>query len=146
MKNTLIILFTILSLSSKAQEKPFYDSLGNVYYPIEDTIKLPFSVAKKVVKDLVSCDSAKAILDLTKEQLVLTETKVIIKDSIISNHIKKEDIYKQVITNQDQKYELQGQWVSELRSQNRKLKAKLTLMQIFTTVFVGLITYIYVAK
>ena len=146
MKNILITLLILLSFTSKAQQLPTYDSLGNVYYYTEDTIKLPFSVAKKVTRELVSCDSTKAILELTKEQLSLTENKVVLKDSIITNHVKKEDIYKQVITNQDQKFELQGQWVSELRSQNKKLKAKLTFMQIFTTIFVGIISYIYVAK
>ena len=146
MKQLFTILLIAISLTSKGQHLPTYDSLGNVTYYTEDTIKLPFSVAKKVARELVSCDSAKAILELTKEQLTFTENKVILKDSIISNHIKKEDVYKQVITNQDQKFELQGQWVSELRSQNRKLKAKLTFMQIATTAFVGILTYIYVRK
>jgi CRISPR/Cas system CMR subunit Cmr4 (Cas7 group RAMP superfamily) len=130
MKQLLIILAFILPAVVKSQ----------------DTIKIPTPVAKTIARELISCDSAKAILTLTKEQLSLTENKVILKDSIIANHIKKEDVYKQVITNQDQKFELQGQWVSELRSQNRKLKAKLTFMQIATTIFVGIISYIYVAK
>jgi hypothetical protein len=144
MKYLLILLF--LPLFGKSQTTPTYDSLGNVTYYTEDTIKLPFSVAKKVTRELISCDSTKAILTLTKEQLSLTENKVVLKDSIISNYIKKEDVYKQVITNQEQKFELQGQWVSELRSQNRKLKAKLTFMQAATTVFVAVLTYIYVRK
>jgi hypothetical protein len=135
-----------MSFTSKSQQIGHYDSLGNVTYYTEDTIKLPYSVAKKVARELVSCDSAKAILDLTKEQLTLTENKVVLKDSIISNYIKKEDVYKQVITNQDQKFELQGQWVTELKNQNRKLKAKLTFMQVATTVFVAVLTYIYVRK
>jgi hypothetical protein len=112
----------------------------------QDTVKIPTPVAKQIAKDLVSGDSAKAVLELTKEQLTLTENKVVLKDSIISNHVKKEDVYKQVITNQDQKFELQGQWVNELRSQNRKLKAKLTFMQVATTIFVAVLTYIYVRK
>ena len=146
MKQLFTIVLILLSLSSRAQEVSTYDSLGNIYYPTEDTIKLPYSVAKKVAKELISCDSSKAMLQLTKEQLTFTENKVILKDSIIANHVKKEDVYKQVITNQDQKFELQGQWVSELRSQNRKLKAKLTIIQIATTIFVGILSYIYVAK
>ena len=130
MKQLLIILAFILPITVKSQ----------------DTIKIPTPVAKSIARELVSCDSAKAILTLTKEQLSLTENKVILKDSIIANHIKKEDVYKQVITNQEDKFKLQGEWVSELRSQNRKLKAKLTFMQIATTIFVGIISYIYVAK
>jgi len=130
MKQLLIILAFILPVVAKSQ----------------DTIHIPTNVAKTIARELISCDSAKAILTLTKEQLTLTENKVILKDSIISNHVKKEDVYKQVITNQDQKFELQGQWVTELTHQNRKLKAKLTFMQIATTIFVGILSYIYVAK
>ena len=142
----ILTLLLCLPLLIKAQSLPTYDSLGNVYYPVEDTIKLPFPVAKRVARDLVSCDSTKAILKLTEEQLSLTENKVILKDSIISNYVKKEDVYKEVIKNQDQKFDLQGQWVTELKSQNRKLRAKLTFMQIATTIFVGILSYIYVAK
>jgi hypothetical protein len=146
MKNILIALLTLLSFTSKAQHIPTYDSLGNVYYYIEDTIKLPFSVAKTIAKELVGCDSAKAILALTKEQLILTENKVVLKDSIIANHIKKEDIYKQVIANQEQKFELQGQWINELRKQNKTLKVKLTFTRIISILFTGFITYIYIRK
>ena len=130
MKQLLIILALTISTIVKAQ----------------DTIKIPTPIAKTIAKELVSCDSTKAILALTKEELVLTKNKVIIKDSIISNHIKKEDVYKQVINNQEQKYQLQGEWVSELKSQNKKLKSKLLLVQIFSTIFVGFVTYIYAAK
>jgi cytochrome c len=35
---------------------------------------------------------------------------------------------------------------TELKNQNRKLKAKLTFMQVATTVFVAVLTYIYVRK
>lgn len=130
MKQLLIILAFILPAVVKSQ----------------DTIKIPTPVAKTIARELISCDSTKAILTLTKEQLSLTENKVVLKDSIIANHVKKEDVYKQVITNQEDKFKLQGEWVSELKSQNRKLKAKLTFMQTATTIFVAVLTYIYVRK
>jgi hypothetical protein len=130
MKQLLIILAFILPIVAKSQ----------------DTIHIPTHVAKTIARELVSCDSAKAILILTKEQLSLTENKVVLKDSIISNHIKKEDVYKQVITNQDQKFELQGQWVTELRKQNKTLKVKLTFTRIISILFTGFITYIYIKK
>lgn len=130
MKQLLIILAFIIPVIVKSQ----------------DTIKIPTPVAKTIAKELVGCDSSKAILLLTKEQLSLTENKVVLKDSIISNYIKKENVYKQVITNQEQKFELQGQWVNELRKQNKVLKTKLTFTRVISIVFVGLITYIYARK
>jgi CRISPR/Cas system CMR subunit Cmr4 (Cas7 group RAMP superfamily) len=130
MKQLLIILAFILPAIVKSQ----------------DTIKIPTPIAKTIVRELVSCDSAKVILTLTKEQLSLTENKVVLKDSIISNYVKKEDVYKQVITNQEQKFELQGQWVNELRKQNKTLKVKLTFTRIISILFTGFITYIYIKK
>lgn len=126
MKQLLIILAFILPVIVKSQ----------------DTIHIPTHVAKIIARDLVSCDSSKAILTLTKEQLILTENKVVLKDSIIINYIKKENVYKQVITNQEQKFELQGQWINELRKQNKVLKTKLTFTRIVSVLFVALITYI----
>ena len=130
MKQLLIILAFILPVIVKSQ----------------DTIKIPAPVAKTIAKELMSCDSVKAIHELTKEQLTLTKNKVVLKDSIISNYVRKEDIYKQVITNQEQKFELQGQWVNELRKQNKTLKVKLTFTRIISILFTGFITYIYIKK
>jgi CRISPR/Cas system CMR subunit Cmr4 (Cas7 group RAMP superfamily) len=112
----------------------------------QDTIKIPTPIAKTIAKELVGCDSVKAVHELTKEQLTLTKNKVVLKDSIISNYVRKEDIYKQVITNQEQKFELQGQWVNELRKQNKTLKVKLTFTRIISILFTGFITYIYIKK
>jgi len=130
MKQLLIILALILPVIVKSQ----------------DTIKIPTPIAKTIAKELVGCDSVKAVHELTKEQLTLTKNKVTLKDSIISNYVKKEDIYKQVIANQEQKFELQGQWVNELRKQNKTLKVKLTFTRIISILFTGFITYIYIKK
>jgi CRISPR/Cas system CMR subunit Cmr4 (Cas7 group RAMP superfamily) len=130
MKQLLIILAFILPAIVKSQ----------------DTIKIPVPAARQIAKDLATCDSIKAVHELTKEQLTLTKNKVVLKDSIISNYVRKEDIYKQVITNQEQKFELQGQWVNELRKQNKTLKVKLTFTRIISILFTGFITYIYIRK
>ena len=130
MKQLLIILAFILPSIVKSQ----------------DTIKIPTPIAKTIAKELVGCDSIKAVHELTKEQLTLTKNKVVLKDSIISNYVRKEDIYKQVITNQEQKFDLQGQWVNELRKQNKTLKVKLTFTRIISILFTGFITYIYIKK
>ena len=105
MKQILTILLIILSLSSKGQHVPTYDSLGNVTYYTEDTIHLPYSVAKQIAKELVGCDSTKAILELTKEQLTLTENKVVLKDSIISGHVQKGIMYEERIKNEQLKFD-----------------------------------------
>jgi CRISPR/Cas system CMR subunit Cmr4 (Cas7 group RAMP superfamily) len=128
MKQLLIILAFILPIVAKSQ----------------DTIHIPTYVAKTIARELVSCDSSKAILTLTKEQLTLTENKVVLKDSIISNYVKKENVYKQVITNQEQKFELQGQWVNELRKQNKTLKVKVLYTKISMGAIIGFLGYLLI--
>jgi hypothetical protein len=48
----------------------------------QDTIKIPTPVAKLIVKDLVSGDSAKAELKLVTTQINLLNQKISLKDSI----------------------------------------------------------------
>ena len=105
MKNSTLILFILLSSIIKAQ-----------------TITIPIPIAKNIAKELIGCDSAKAILILTEQQLQITEQKVILKDSIISNYVQKEHIYKERIKNEQSKFEIQQELLTSLKKQNRQLK------------------------
>jgi 4-amino-4-deoxy-L-arabinose transferase-like glycosyltransferase len=112
----------------------------------QDTIHIPYPVAKQIATELVSCDSAKAILELTKEQLTLTEQKVVLKDSIISNHVQKGIAYEERIKNEQLKFDTQGKWVDQLRKQNKKLKVKLLFTKITFGAIIGGLTYLYITK
>ena len=96
----------------------------------QDTIKLPTPIAKQIIKELVSCDSTKAMLDLTKEQLMLTEQKVLLKDNTISNYLIKDKMYEDRIENEQAKFNTQGVYVKYLEKDNKKLRIKLTLWKI----------------
>ena len=122
MKYLLIILISLLPIAVKSQDT---------------SIKMSTSTARRVAKDLVICDSVKAILELTKEQLSLTEQKVVLKDSIISNHINKGLLYEARIQNEQDKFKIQGMWVEDIRKQNKKLKANLMLTKIVLSVALG---------
>ena len=106
MKQLLLILFLILSVTLKSQT----------------TINIPAPVAKNIAKELVGCDSAKAILKLTEEQLLLTEQKVTLKDSIISGYVQKDFLYEERIKNEQAKFDIQKNQIDDLKKQNRKLK------------------------
>lgn len=93
----------------------------------QDTIKIPVPVAKQMVKELVNCDSSKAMLEITKYQLLLTEQKIELKDNIISNYIVKDSMYEDRIKNEQQKFNVQGTYVKRLEWDNKKLRLKLTL-------------------
>jgi hypothetical protein len=130
MKKLLLILF-ILPLFSYAQQ---------------DTIKLPVYVAKQIVKDLVSGDSAKAELKLTNEHVVLLNQKLGLKDSIISGHVQKGTMYEDRIKNEQLKFNTQQKWVEQLRKDNKKLKVKLRFIQVTGTAVIGGLAYLYITK
>jgi hypothetical protein len=130
MKQLLIILAFILPLVAKSQ----------------DTIKIPVPAARQIAKDLATCDSIKAVHELTKEQLILTKDKVILKDSIISSYRVKCIMYDTMLINEKEKFAVQGQWINELHKQNKTLKVKLTFTRIISILFTGFITYIYIKK
>ena len=134
MKHILLFITLLLPILAEQQTKS------------QDTIKLPTPVAKKVAKELVSYDSLKAIHQLTKEQLVLTEAKVSIKDEIIEGHVQKGIMYEDRIKNEQQKFEVQKQWIDDLRKENKKLKAKLTFTKITMSIGIGILTYLFVTK
>ena len=122
MKYILIILISLLPIAVKSQDT---------------SIKMSTSTARRVAKDLVICDSVKAMLELTKEQLSLTEQKVVLKDSIIDQHIHKGLVYEERIKNEQDKFKIQGMWVEDLRKQNKKLKVNLTFTKIVLSVALG---------
>jgi hypothetical protein len=130
MKNLLISIALLLPIFVKSQ----------------DTIRIPTPTAKTIVKELISCDSIKAIHQLTEEQLVLTESKVDIQDQIIASHVEKEILYEERIKNEQQKFDVQKQWVEDLRKENKKLKAKLLYTKITMGTIIAGITYLFIIK
>jgi len=112
----------------------------------QDTIKIPAPVAKQIVLDLISGDSAKAELGLVQQQLTLTNKVVVLKDSIISNYVQKCNIYDERITNEQAKYNVQGLYVKQLEKSNKKLKIKLIFTKIVSIAVAGSISYFYLIK
>ena len=88
----------------------------------------PIPVVKQITKDLLSGDSAKAQLKLTEQQLLETETKVVMKDSVITLLRTKENNYQTIIGVQDQKYLILENHTKkiELNLKKEKLKNKFT--------------------
>jgi hypothetical protein len=130
MKLFSIVVALLLSTTSQAQ----------------DTIKIPAPVAKQIVLDLVSGDSAKAELGLVQQQLTLTNKVVVLKDSIISNYVQKCNIYDERIINEQSKYNVQGLYIKQLEKSNKKLKVRLTFNKVLSGVIIGSLGYLYLTK
>ena len=114
--------------------------------PQPDTIKIPTHAARQIAKDLVSCDSLKAVHTLTVQQLTLTEQKVTVQDKIITNHVEKGIMYEQRIKNEQEKFVVQGKWINDLRRENKKLKTNITFIKIVGVAVSGFLTYLYITK
>jgi hypothetical protein len=112
----------------------------------QDTIKLPAPVANRIAKDLVSFDSAKAILVVTKEELELTREKLVYKDSIISNWVQKGNFYEERIKNEKLKFDTQGLFLSDLQQEKRKLSNRLAFTKISASAIIGVLLYLYITK
>jgi hypothetical protein len=112
----------------------------------QDTIKIPNPIAKQIVKELISCDSSKAVLELTKEQLILTEHQSIIKDSIIFDYVQSGLIYEQRLSNEQIKFKTQQIYTNKLAKSIKKYKAKLLFIKITSSLITGTLTYFYIIK
>jgi hypothetical protein len=110
----------------------------------QDTIKIPTPIAKQIARDLVSCDSIKALHTLTIEELILTQNKLILKDNIISNYVDKGIMYEERIQNEQSKFKVQGMWVDDLRKENKKLKVKVLYTKISMGAIIGFLGYLLI--
>ena len=87
----------------------------------------PIPVVKMIAKDLLSGDSAKALLKLTEEQLDSTIRKTYIQDSIIGVHVQKELNFDNIIGYERDKFATLKTYTNKLEIdlKNEKVKTKL---------------------
>lgn len=83
------------------------------------TLKVP--VARKVVVELLQCDSIKCELQSTQTILHLTEEKVCIYDSLVATYKQKEVLYKAEISADEAKETVYKKAVDKLEKANVKL-------------------------
>lgn len=112
----LIVLIGILSVSLTAFSQT---DINN-----QQTKCFPLPIVKKITKDLLSGDSAKVQLKLTEKQLFETETKVIMKDSVITLLRVKETNYQTIIGAQTQKYSILEDHTKKVEWSLKKEKVK----------------------
>ena len=121
----------------------------NTRYP-KDTVTNPLPLAQPVLvsaaKDLVELDGAKQIIVLKDSSIATLETKVAVKDSVISKYITKEDKYKLILTNKDKEIAgWEGQY-QKLELQYNKLKVKSKFQRIGSYIVIGGLAYLMLAK
>ena len=92
----------------------------------EPVKSFPILIVKKIIKDLISGDEAKAQLKLSDSLLVITEGKVVLKDNIINTMKIKEVNLLNVIGAQNEKYNLLEGYSKKVERdlKNEKVKGK----------------------
>jgi hypothetical protein len=124
-------------------------SFYNTRYPA-DTVTNPLPLAQPVLvsaaKDLVELDGAKQIISLKDSSIHTLETKVTVKDSVISKYISKEDKFRLILTNKDKEIAgWEGQY-QKLELQYNKLKVKSKFQRIGSYIVIGGLAYLMLAK
>ena len=141
MKQLLTILILLTCLTAKAQVIAVKDTIALVQLkapngevttsaitrdlPKDTTkIQIPAWVAKQIILDLASGDSAKATLKVTDGILKLTEQKVTMQDSLIKAYITKNQTYAQQILLYKEKEKKYIDYTKTLKTDVKKAKFK----------------------
>ena len=106
----------------------------------------PISTVKKIVKDLKSGDEAKAQLKLSDSLLVVTEGKVVLKDSVINTMKQKEVNYVKIIDTQNEKYNVLEGYTKRVEWDLKKEKVKGKFKSILGTGVIAVLTFFLITQ
>ena len=111
-----------------------------------NTKTFPLPVVRLIMKDLLSGDSAKAQLKLTEQQLLETEKKVSLKDSVIITLRSKEENYLSTIQAEREKYKIVEDFSKQLQSELKKEKVKNKFKSIVGTAAIAVLGFFLIIK
>ena len=106
----------------------------------------PIPVVKQIMKDLLVGDSAKAELKLTEAQLVQTEKKVVLKDSVITTLRLKEVNYLTIIDAEKEKFRIVEDYSKKLEWDLKKEKVKGKFKSILGTGVIAVLSFFLITK
>ena len=106
----------------------------------------PIPTVKKIMKDLLSGDEAKAQLKLTEDQLHQTEQKVVLRDSVINTMKLKEVNYLTIIDAEKQKFGIMENYSKKLEWDLKKERVKGKFRSILGTGAIAILTFFLITK
>jgi hypothetical protein len=98
------------------------------------------------MKDIISGDSAKEQLKLTESQLVETEKKVGLKDSVINTLRLKEVNYQTIIDGEKEKFKIVEKYSKRLEFEIKREKVKNKFKSIVGTVVIATMGFFLITK
>ena len=112
----------------------------------EPVKSFPISTVRKIIKDLKSGDEAKAQLKLSDSLLIVTEGKVVLKDSVINTMKVKEVNYVNIIDTQNDKYNVLEGYTKKVELNLKKEKVKGKFKSILGTGVIAVLTFFLITK
>ena len=97
---------------------------------INKSIRLKKPIAKLVIKDLIIGDGAKLELGLLKKKVSLLDTKIVFKDSIITNLNERVMNFESILTTKSDQLAISKELSLKLQTDLKKQKAKTKLFQL----------------
>ena len=137
MKKYLLSIIILLNISSNATAQT---------NKIDSPITLPASILRKTIIDLELGDAAKKENTILYSNIRLLNTKLSLKDSIITSFGKKENYYNGIISNHQQINIENLKFITQLQNDNKKLKAENTWNKIIYYGIIGGLGYAYIRK
>jgi len=113
-----LIILMMMSLKSFSQND------------INKSIRLKKPIAKLVIKDLIIGDGAKLELGLLKKKVSLLDTKIVFKDSIITNLNERVMNFESILTTKSDQLAISKELSLKLQTDLKKQKAKTKLFQL----------------
>jgi hypothetical protein len=136
-KLTILLLITFFSISVYSQK----------------LICIPDTVAKQIVQDLVSGDSAKMVIPFLKQEISFIKHKLSLKDSVIYNDQILQANLKNQISNEKKKsetsftlYSVCSDQYSLLYKKHESLKLRSKLLSICSIALIGSVTTLFILK
>ena len=104
------------------------------------------TIARRIAIDLVAGDVCKEELQLTKNNLMLTQYKVKLKDSIINKMEEKEYDLNDIISKKDDMFKGQEEISKSLKKELRSQKSTSFLYKILSLLGICSTTYLIITK
>jgi hypothetical protein len=114
--------------------------------PDTNEICFPSNVGKQILTDLNTLDKLKEEKKLTDNEIKTLEEKVVAQDSVISKLEQKDVNNKIIIESVKEKVTLVEEDNKNLRDENKKIKTKNTIIEIFSGALLTTVTLIGILK
>lgn len=119
----------------------------------QDTLKIPSKVGKKIVKELVYCDSVKAVLGIAKQEIATWKMKSAYQDTLLVNSYTTQKALTDQLSVQTQRAGTFQELYNDSKSQYNTLskeyktyKRKAKFTKFLSAIAIGVLTYLAIIK